>query len=156
MISDETAGDMRLLGIDVGTRRVGVALSDPTGTIAQAIAVIPRRSWTQVLGAIADLARLHQVEAVVVGLPLLMAGGEGEAAAEARRFAARLREVVAVPVSLEDERLSTAEAERRLVEADVRRKDRRARRDALAAALILQKVLDRRAGGEETTGGDAR
>jgi putative holliday junction resolvase len=149
---------MRLLGIDAGTRRVGVALSDPTGTIAQGLAVVPRRSWEQVLGAIADLARAHQVEGIVVGLPLRLDGGEGEAAAEARRFAARLREVVEVPVVLEDERLSTAEAERRMVEADVRRDDRRARRDAVAAALILQKVLDRRqtqrAGGEETTGGD--
>jgi putative Holliday junction resolvase len=149
---------MRLLGIDAGTRRVGVALSDPTGTIAQGLMVIPRRSWEQVLGAIADLARVHQVEGIVVGLPLRLEGGEGEAAAEARRFAARLAEVVAIPVTLEDERLSTAEADRRMVEAGVRRDDRRTRRDAVAAALILQKALDRRrarrAGGEETTGGD--
>lgn len=150
---------MRLLGIDAGTRRVGVALSDPTGTIAQGLSVIPRRSWEQVLGAIADLARIHQVEGIVVGLPLRLEGGEGEAAAEARRFAARLARVVEVPVVLEDERLSTAEADRRMVEAGVRRDDRRARRDAVAAALILQKALDRRrarrAGGEETIGGDA-
>jgi putative Holliday junction resolvase len=149
---------MRLLGIDAGTRRVGVALSDPTGTIAQGLAVLPRRSWEQVLGAIADLAQAHGVEAIVVGLPLRLEGGEGEAAADVRRFAARLRAVVTVPVILEDERLTTAEVERRMVEADVRRSDRRARRDAVAAALILQKVLDRRragrAGGEEIPGGD--
>jgi putative Holliday junction resolvase len=150
---------MRLLGIDAGTRRVGVALSDPTGTIAQGLTVIPRVSWEQVLGAIADLARTHRVEGIVVGLPLRLEGGEGEAAVEARKFATRLAEVVGIPVVLEDERLSTAEADRRMVEAGVRRDARRARRDAVAAALILQKALDRRrtrqAGGEETTGGDA-
>lgn len=150
---------MRLLGLDVGARRIGVALSDPTGTIAQGVAVLPRRSWAETLDAIGDLARRHQVEAIVVGLPLRLEGGEGPAAAEARGFAARLQAALGIPVLLEDERLSTAEAERRMVEADVRRGDRRARRDAVAAALILQKVLDRRraarAGGEDATGGDA-
>ncbi len=149
---------MRALGIDVGTRRIGVALSDPTGLIAQSLTVIPRRSWAQVLNAVGELSRRHRVECVVVGLPLRLNGTEGDAAAEARRFAGRLRGAVSVPVVLQDERLSTAEAERTMLEADVGRTARRARRDAVAAALILQRYLDRgafsRAEGEERTGGD--
>jgi putative Holliday junction resolvase len=137
----------RLLGIDIGTRRVGVALSDPTGAIAQSLTVLPRRSWEQILGAIAALIREHGVGTVVVGLPVQLDGVEGEAAAGARKFAERLRAVVEVPVLLEDERLSTAEAERVMLEADVRRSARRARRDAVAAALILQRHLDRRRAG---------
>ena len=150
---------MRLLGIDVGTRRVGVALSDPTGVIAQSLTVLPRRSWEQVVGAVVALIRRHRVERVVVGLPLRLDGGEGEAAANVRKFADRLRDAVEIPVVLEDERLSTAEAERVMLEADVDRSTRRARRDAVAAALILQRYLDRgqastRTSGEETSGGD--
>ncbi|HEY6103480.1 MAG TPA: Holliday junction resolvase RuvX [bacterium] len=149
----------RLLGIDVGTRRIGVALSDPTGTIAQSLTVLPRRSWEQILGAIAALIREHHVAAIIVGLPVRLDGGEGEAAAGVRKFAERLRATAEVPVMLEDERLSTAEAERVMIEADVRRAARRARRDAVAAALILQRYLDRgrapRGNGEETSGGDA-
>ena len=150
---------MRLLGIDVGTRRVGVALSDPTGVIAQSLTVLPRRSWEQVVGAVVALIRRHRVERVVVGLPLRLDGGEGEAAANVRKFADRLRDAVEIPVVLQDERLSTAEAERVMLEADVDRSTRRARRDAVAAALILQRYLDRgqastRTGGEETSGGD--
>lgn len=150
----------RSLGLDVGTHRVGVALSDPTGMIAQSLTVIPRRSWAQVVGAVVALIRAHRVERVVVGLPLRLDGGEGDAAANARRFSDRLRHAVEIPVVLEDERLSTAEAERVMLEADVDRATRRARRDAVAAALILQRHLDRgralpRTAGEETTGGDA-
>lgn len=149
----------RLLGIDIGTRRIGIALSDPTGTIAQSLTVLPRRSWEQILGAIAGLIREHHVSAVIVGLPVRLDGGEGEAAAGARKFAERLRAAVEVPVMLEDERLSTAEAERVMIEADVGRSARRARRDAVAAALILQRHLDRgrapRGSGEERSGGDA-
>jgi putative Holliday junction resolvase len=134
----------RLLGIDVGTRRVGVAVSDPTGTIAQSLTVFPRRSWEQIIRAVAAVTREYRVDAVVVGLPVRLTGEEGEAAAAARKFAERLRAAVEAPVLLEDERLSTAEAERVMLEADVRRAKRRARRDAVAAALILQRHLDRR------------
>lgn len=135
---------MRALGIDVGTRRVGVALSDPTGTIAQGLTVLPRTSWDAVLAQVRALVAEHGVEHVVVGLPLRMDGSEGEAAAQARTFARRLRAGLAVPVVLQDERLSTAEAERTMVSADASRRRRRERRDAVAAALILQQYLDRR------------
>lgn len=135
---------MRALGIDVGTRRVGVAVSDPTGTIAQGLTVLPRTSWTAVLARVRALVAELGVERVVVGLPLRMDGSEGPAAAQARAFAGRLRAELQVPVVMQDERLSTAEAERTMISGDASRRHRRERRDAVAAALILQQYLDRR------------
>lgn len=134
---------MRVLGVDVGSHRVGIAISDPTGTIAQSLAVIPRTGWRPVVSEIRRLVHEHRVERVVVGLPLRMDGTEGEAAREANAFAERLRGVLDVPVVMQDERLSTAEAERAMVAQDVRREKRRTRRDAVAAALFLQTYLDR-------------
>lgn len=135
---------MRVLAIDVGEARIGIAVSDPSGTIAQGVEVIPRRSWAQVLARLKSHVETHHVERVVVGLPLRMDGSEGEAAARARAFAARLQAALGVPVELQDERLSTAEAERTMIAGDVRRAERRQRRDAVAAALFLQTYLDRR------------
>jgi putative pre-16S rRNA nuclease len=85
-----------------------------------------------------------QADRIVVGLPLRMDGTEGPAAAAARKFVQRLQAVVSVPVEVQDERLSTAEAERSLIAADMRRRRRRAVRDAVAAAIMLQTYLDRR------------
>lgn len=121
-----------------------MALSDVTGTIAQGIGVIPRRGWREVLTQIRQQVAEHQVERIVVGLPLRMDGREGDAATKVRAFAARLQAAVDVPVDLQDERLSTAEAERVMVGGGVRRARRRAHRDAVAAALFLQTYLDRR------------
>lgn len=135
---------MRALGIDVGTRRIGVALSDPTGTIAQSLTVIPRTGWQAVLGEIQRLVEAHGVERIVVGLPLRLDATEGDAARDARAFAARLAASVPVPVVMQDERLSTAEAERVMVAQDARRRQRRQHRDAVAAAVFLQSYLDRR------------
>jgi putative Holliday junction resolvase len=134
---------MRVLGVDVGSHRIGVAVSDPTGMIAQSLVVIPRTGWRAVASEIRRLAQEYSVERVVVGLPLRMDGTEGDAAREAKAFAQRLRGVLDVPVVMQDERLSTAEAERALVAQEVRREKRRKRRDAVAAALFLQTYLDR-------------
>jgi len=134
---------MRVLGVDVGSHRIGVAVSDPTGMIAQSLVVIPRTGWRAVASEIRRLAQEYRVERVVVGLPLRMDGTEGDAARQAKAFAQRLRGVLDVPVVMADERLSTAEAERALVAQDVRREKRRKRRDAVAAALFLQTYLDR-------------
>lgn len=141
---------MRVLGIDVGTQRIGVALSDPTGTIAQSLAVIPRAGWNAVLAEIRRLVDAHGVERIVVGLPLRLDATEGDAAREARVFAARVAAAVPVPVEMQDERLSTAEAERAMVAQDVRREERRRRRDAVAAAVFLQTYLDRQRGEGKT------
>jgi len=135
---------MRALGIDVGTRRIGVALSDPTGTIAQSLTVIPRTGWRVVLGEIQRLVEAHGVERIVVGLPLRLDATEGDAARDARAFAARLAASLPMPVVMQDERLSTAEAERVMVAQDARRRQRRQHRDAVAAAVFLQTYLDRR------------
>ena len=135
---------MRVLGVDVGTRRIGVALSDPTGTIAQSLTVIPRTGWRVVLGEIQRLVEAHGVERIVVGLPLRLDATEGDAARDARAFAARLAASLPMPVVMQDERLSTAEAERVMVAQDARRRQRRQHRDAVAAAVFLQTYLDRR------------
>ncbi len=135
---------MRVLAVDVGARRIGLAISSPDGTVAQPEGVIARRSWPQVVDAIRDRVRRYQVERVVVGLPRRLDGTEADAAASARRFARRLQDALGVPVDLADEWLTTVEAERVLVAADLSRRRRRRARDAVAAALILQTYLDRR------------
>jgi putative Holliday junction resolvase len=135
---------VRALGLDFGHVRIGVALSDPTRTIAQPLEVIPHRGFTQVLARIQELITEHDVDRIVVGLPLRLDGREREEAAKVRAFVGKLQDAVPVVVELADERLSTAEAEKVMIEADVRRSRRRQARDAVAAALILQTYLDRR------------
>lgn len=137
---------MRVLGLDWGQVRIGVALSDPSGTIAQALEVIPRRGFAQVLGRVQELIAEHDVDRIVVGLPMRLDGGEGKEAAAVREFVAKLQIAVPVPVDVADERLSTAEAEKTMIEAGARRSQRRTARDAVAAALILQTYLDRQGG----------
>jgi putative Holliday junction resolvase len=134
---------MRILALDIGTKRIGVAVSDPGGSIAQTVGVITRRTWRQTLGEIRARVAAYHAERVVIGLPLRMDGTEGDAAAGVRKFVDRLREVMAVPVDLQDERLSTVEADRVLIAGGARRSRRRIARDAVAAALFLQTYLDR-------------
>ncbi|MHB8718095.1 MAG: endolytic transglycosylase MltG [Candidatus Dormibacteria bacterium] len=132
------------LGIDVGRVRVGVAGSDPTGSIATPLAVLPRqppaRLWPPLLGLIAE----RQPALLVVGLPLRLDGGEGDVAADARSFAAELERRTGLPVQLRDERFTTAAAERSLVAQGTRRAARRNTVDSVAAALLLQAWLDSR------------
>jgi putative Holliday junction resolvase len=131
----------RVLALDPGTRRVGVAVSDPTGMIAQPHAVLDAADP----GLMARLARLAGdlgVERVVVGLPVSLNGGEGPAAAAARAFAADVAAATGLPVDLADERFTTVSAERVLVEAGLSGRRRRARRDGVAAAVLLQAYLD--------------
>lgn len=137
---------MRVLGLDYGRVRVGVALSDPTGTIAQALEVIPHRGFARVSARIRELVSAHQVDRIVLGLPRSLDGRERDEAAAVRSFARKLQSALSMPVELADERLSTAEAERALIAADASRSRRRRVRDAVAAALILQTFLDRQRG----------
>ncbi|GGJ12001.1 putative pre-16S rRNA nuclease [Alicyclobacillus cellulosilyticus] len=140
---------MRILAVDYGQARIGLALSDPTGMVAQALAVLPRRSDAEAAAEVARLAQDHGVERIVVGLPRNMDGSEGETAARCRRFARQLTAASGLPVEMYDERLTTAAAERMLVAADVGRRKRRQVLDAVAATLLLQGYLDaRRAKGE--------
>jgi putative Holliday junction resolvase len=132
----------RVLGVDLGERRVGVAVSDPLGITAQGRETMPRLGGLRDLEAIAALAREEDAQRIVIGLPLRLDGTAGVAAEEARKFAADLERVIDVPVDLWDERLTTAEVERAMTEAGVRRRKRRVQVDRLAAVLILQSWLD--------------
>ena len=134
----------RALGLDLGDARIGVAISDDDRRLAVPLGTV-RTGAPADLRAIAELVREHQVTMVVVGLPLAMSGATGERAAHAERFAEALRAVLDVPVELQDERLSTVEAERSLREAGVSGRSRRAVVDRSAAAVILQAWLDRSA-----------
>ncbi len=134
---------MRILGLDLGDKRIGVALSDPLGWTAQGLAVIAGAGGTRSdLRRIKELAAKHEVEKVVVGLPLNMDGSAGPRAEKARLFAERLAGALGMPVVLWDERLTTAQAERLLIEADMKRAGRRKVIDKMAAVLILQNYLD--------------
>ena len=137
---------MRALGLDVGARRIGVALSDELGLLAAPLTtvLVRRRQEDRALAEIAALAREKGVEAVVVGLPTSLNGGEGPQAAIVRDFAARLAPLLDVPLTFGDERYTTAEAERLLIDRRLSREERRERIDAAAAAIMLQSFLDTR------------
>ena len=140
MVDAETAG--RVLGLDLGDARIGVAVSDPERRLAVSIGTIHVGQPPGELKAVASLVREHGVGLVVVGLPLSMSGAVGGRAQHAEGFAQALRAVIEVPVELQDERLSTVEAERGLRDAGVKGRDRRAVVDRTAAAVILQSWLD--------------
>jgi putative Holliday junction resolvase len=133
---------MRLLGIDFGERRIGLAISDELGAMALPLDQIDAQPLAQACRRIAELARARGVGRIVVGLPRNMDGSYGPAAQTAREFSGELRKAVAADVIEWDERLTTAQAERAMVEAGYSRQRRRARRDALAAQLILQNYMD--------------
>jgi putative Holliday junction resolvase len=133
----------RRLGIDVGSVRVGVALSDPDGVLATPLMTIPRdvRDGSD-LTVIAGLVAEHGIVGIVVGLPRTLAGREGPAAEAARDFAGGLASVVGVPVELSDERLTTVVATQQLRERGVKGRKQRAVVDQAAAVAILQGWLD--------------
>ncbi len=134
----------RYLGVDLGTRRIGVALSDELGLIAQALPTLELPTEEDALLAIRGLIDRYGVAEVVVGLPKNMDGTVGPAAEKALAFARRLEEGGGVKVTMWDERLTSKAAERLLIEADVRRAKRKRIVDQIAAVLILQGFLDRR------------
>ncbi len=140
---------MRALGVDLGSRRIGIAVSDPTGTIASPLTVVHRsKSVRRDLDEIARIAHEEEADLIVVGLPLTMRGEVGSAAEAAIAEADRLATVVGVPVEMHDERLTTVTAERSLIEAGMRGEQRRHVVDKVAAAVMLQSWLDaRRAAG---------
>jgi len=133
---------MRVLGLDVGQRRIGVALSDSLRLTAQPLMVLECRGTTTDLDALAALVVPHQVETIVVGLPLTMRGEHGPQAKRAASFADALRRHVSVPVELVDERLTTVQAERALLATGASRRKRKHVIDQVAAQLILQQYLD--------------
>lgn len=134
----------RLIGLDYGSKRIGVAVSDELGVSAHPVGEIRRTSAARDLDAVAGYVEEYEAEGVVVGLPRNMNGTLGPAAEKVIAFASRLRSRLDVPVETWDERLTTAEAERVLIGADLSRKRRREVIDRMAAVLILQGFLDRR------------
>jgi putative Holliday junction resolvase len=138
---------VRALGLDLGAKRIGVAVSDRSGTIASPLTVVERtRSQADDHRRIAALVVEEEAEAVVVGLPLSLDGTLGPAAAGVQAEVAELSTALPVPVELFDERLTTVSAERALLEARMRRDARRRVVDKVAAAVMLQTWLDRRGG----------
>jgi putative Holliday junction resolvase len=135
--------EARLLGLDVGTKTIGLALSDVTRSIATPYETIRRTKFTADAKALAAIVAKEGVGGLVIGLPLNLDGSEGPRAQSTRAFARNLTSHVDVPMAFWDERLSTAAVERHLIEADASRKRRAQVIDRMAAAYILQGALDR-------------
>jgi putative holliday junction resolvase len=139
---------VRALGIDPGTKRIGLAISDRSGTIASPLAVLERtRSNRHDDAQIARIVREEEVDVIVVGLPINMNGSQGASAKAALADARRLATVVDVPIEMHDERRTTVSAERSMREAGLDGVERRQRVDKVAAAIMLQSWLDARASG---------
>jgi putative Holliday junction resolvase len=134
---------MRILAIDHGTKRVGLALSDETGTIAQPLQFLPAEPAAKLLDSLKEIVAGRKVEEIVVGIPRNMNGTYGPAAEKAGEFVAALKQAVTVPVHTWDERLTTVQAQRALIETGMRRDKRKERVDQTAAAILLQSYLDR-------------
>jgi len=137
------AREARLLGLDVGSKTIGMALSDVTRSVATPYDTIRRGKFTADAKTIREVVEKNQVGALVIGLPLNLDGSEGPRAQSTRAFARNLAAHVEVPMVFWDERLSTAAVERHLIEADVSRKRRAELVDRMAAAYILQGALER-------------
>lgn len=133
---------MRILAIDHGTKRIGIAISDELGVIAQPLEFIPAEPFAKFLERLKEIIRDKEVEELVVGMPRNMDGSYGPAALKVREFVGVLKEAVAMPITLWDERLTTAQANRLLVQANVRREKRKGKVDQTAAAILLQSYLD--------------
>lgn len=134
----------RILGLDVGERRIGVALGDPTGCFASPLCVLDARA-PGLMKDIRNLCREHEVDRIILGFPLRMDGAEGPAVVKVRGFADRLTRAIPLPVEFWDERLSTVSAERCLIEGGTRRAKRKTIVDKVAAQIVLQHYLDSRA-----------
>lgn len=142
-IVDDTLSRVIYLCLDIGTRRTGVAISDSIGMLARPLGRFPGGEGAEALAdRLRDLVHEHQVGAIVIGLPRRLSGEHGPEADNVTSLAQGLGERLDVPVRLWDERLSTVEAQRLMIEAGVRRKRRKAVVDAIAATVILQSYLD--------------
>jgi putative holliday junction resolvase len=135
------------MALDVGSKRIGVAVADPSGTYALPVATIGRTNLRDDLASLREYLESYSVEELVVGDPLTLSGERGLAAQTIDAFVERLRAIFAGPIHRVDERLTTAQATKGLIAADVSRKKRRAVVDRMAAALILESFLARRRNG---------
>ena len=134
---------LRVLGLDYGDKRIGVAVSDEMGWTAQGVKFIERKSWEKDLNEIdAVMKEFGNVGSIVVGMPFNMDGSEGERVDITRKFIVKLEDRFKLPIIEVDERWSTMEAEKFLVSADVSRKKRKGKVDQIAASFILQTYLE--------------
>lgn len=144
--SDEQIGDGRLLGLDLGTKTIGVAMSDLRRTIASPVETIAAKKFQANADRLVELIATHEITGIILGLPLNMDGTEGPRVQSTKAFANNLAKRTPCPISFWDERLSTVAVERTLIDADRSRARRKELVDKLAAAYILQGALDRLAG----------
>lgn len=135
---------MRIMGLDYGEKRIGVAVSDELGITAQGITVIKRSNLEKDILELQELITKYEVEEIIVGIPKNMDGTLGKMAEEVKKFVNELKDFTSVPVKLQDERLTSKAAERTLLEGDVSRKRRKEVIDKLAAVYLLQGYLDTR------------
>ena len=133
---------MRILALDHGTKRIGVAISDETKTIAQPLEYIPAEPFVNCLARLKQLLLEKEIDLVLIGLPRNMDGSYGPAAQKVEAFAAVLRNAVTVRIKTWDERLTSAQANRVLIQSGVRRDKRKGKVDKMAAAILLQSYLD--------------
>lgn len=143
---------MRVMGLDYGSKTVGVAISDPLGITAQGIETIERKEENKLrktLARIEELVKEYEVEKIVLGFPKNMNNTIGERAEKSLELRAMLERRIGIPVTMWDERLTTVEAERTLIESNVRRENRKKYVDKIAAVLILQGYLDSLVIGQE-------
>ena len=138
---------MRILALDHGTVRIGVALSDELKMIASPLEFIPTDPFADVLTRLRDLIREKEVELIVIGMPRNMDGSYGPAAEKVREFATALKDALAIPLKMWDERLTSTQANRMMSEGGVKRDKRKEKVDGMAAAIFLQSYLDATGGG---------
>lgn len=141
---EDKAPGGRLLGLDIGGRRIGAAISDELQITVRPLAPIAAGSWKHLLSEVTRLVAEFETQALVIGWPLRLDGSEGDAALEMRHLADKFRRSLAIPVFLQDERLTTMAAAERLRDAGVNRKDNATRIDSEAAAFILQDFITHR------------
>ncbi len=142
----------RILGVDYGSVRIGLAVSDPDRKMAFPLETYTRHDRQRDAAYLRQLVEREEIGALVVGLPIHLSGREGQKASEARAFGQWLREITGLPATFADERFSTVEAESALWTAGLTHKQRKARRDKLAAQIFLQAYLDAGCPGEATLG----
>jgi putative Holliday junction resolvase len=133
---------MRILALDHGTKRIGVAVSDETKTIAQSLEYIPAEPFADFLGRLKQLLVEKEIDLVLIGLPRNMDGSYGPAAEKVQAFVAVLKSAITIPIKMWDERLTSKMANRILIQGNVRRDKRKEKVDKMAAAILLQSYLD--------------
>jgi putative Holliday junction resolvase len=133
---------MRSLGLDVGDRRIGVAMSDPSEIVASPLTIIERKNDIADIAAVIDIIKRNEIGHIIIGLPLAVDGGAGMQAEKVKTFAKKLIEVIKVPVDFRDESFTTVSARKLMMETMSKKARRRAKDDAIAAAFILQHFLD--------------